>query len=82
MNDENKRFAVYSRKSRFTGKGESIENQIELCRRYINLNYPNASEKNIFIYDGFLGYRRNTSAAAHNDDQIAAASMIAQENIL
>ena len=34
MNDENKRFAVYSRKSRFTGKGESIENQIELCRQY------------------------------------------------
>lgn len=27
--------AVYSRKSKFTGKGESIENQIELCRRYI-----------------------------------------------
>ena len=57
MNNENKRFAVYSRKSRFTGKGESIENQIELCRRYINLNYPNASEKNIFIYEdeGFSG---------------------------
>ena len=57
MNDENKRFAVYSRKSRFTGKGESIENQIERCRRYINLNYPNASEKNIFIYEdeGFSG---------------------------
>ena len=30
----------------------------------------------------FLGYGRNTSAAAHNNDQIAAASMIAQENIL
>ena len=28
-----KRFAIYSRKSKFTGKGESIENQIELCRR-------------------------------------------------
>lgn len=57
MNDENKRFAVYSRKSRFTGKGESIENQIELCRRYINLNYPDVSEKNIFIYEdeGFSG---------------------------
>lgn len=27
--------AIYSRKSKFTGKGESIENQIELCRRYI-----------------------------------------------
>lgn len=26
--------AIYSRKSIFTGKGESIENQIELCREY------------------------------------------------
>lgn len=23
--------AIYSRKSKFTGKGESIENQIQLC---------------------------------------------------
>lgn len=62
MNDENKRFAVYSRKSRFTGKGESIENQIELCRRYIYLNYPNASEKNIFIYEDatvIIGLKQN-----------------------
>ena len=36
---------------------QTLENQIELCRRYINLNYPNASEKNIFIYEdeGFSG---------------------------
>ena len=27
--------AIYSRKSRFTGKGESIGNQVELCRGYI-----------------------------------------------
>lgn len=27
--------AIYSRKSKFTGKGESIENQIELCKRYM-----------------------------------------------
>ena len=26
--------AIYSRKSKYTGKGESIENQIEMCRRY------------------------------------------------
>lgn len=40
--------AIYSRKSRFTGKGESIENQIELCREYINRNYSNT---NILIYE-------------------------------
>ena len=28
------KIAIYSRKSKFTGKGESIENQITLCREY------------------------------------------------
>ncbi len=32
-------FAIYSRKSKFTGKGESIENQIEMCRQYISRNF-------------------------------------------
>ena len=26
--------AIYSRKSKYTGKGESIENQVEMCRTY------------------------------------------------
>ena len=30
---------IYSRKSKFTGKGESIENQIEMCRQYIRVQY-------------------------------------------
>ena len=29
------KIAIYSRKSKFTGKGESIGNQVELCREYI-----------------------------------------------
>ena len=33
------RIAIYSRKSKFTGKGESIGNQIEMCRDYIATNY-------------------------------------------
>jgi hypothetical protein len=32
-----RQYVIYSRKSKFTGKGESIENQIELCRQYIRL---------------------------------------------
>ncbi|MBO5104589.1 MAG: hypothetical protein J6B74_05950, partial [Ruminococcus sp.] len=32
-------FAIYSRKSKFTGKGESIENQIEMCRQHIRIYY-------------------------------------------
>ena len=27
--------AIYARKSKFTGKGESIENQIQKCRKYM-----------------------------------------------
>lgn len=30
-----KKVAIYSRKSKFTGKGDSIENQIEMCKNYI-----------------------------------------------
>lgn len=29
---DQRKIAIYSRKSKFTGKGESIENQVELCR--------------------------------------------------
>ena len=39
-------YVIYSRKSKFTGKGESIENQIELCRQYIASHIsPEAAEK-------------------------------------
>ena len=34
--------AIYSRKSRYTGKGESIGNQIDLCREYIRTHYGDA----------------------------------------
>jgi len=30
-----KQIAVYSRKSKFTGKGESIGNQVDLCKEYV-----------------------------------------------
>lgn len=49
--------AVYSRKSKFTGKGESIENQIELCRQHIRIHFPNTDESNILVYEdeGYSG---------------------------
>ncbi len=31
--------AIYSRKSKLTGRGESIGNQVELCREYIRTHY-------------------------------------------
>ena len=52
-----KQFAIYSRKSKFTGKGESIENQIELCRSYIASCYSTKAAQNALIYEdeGFSG---------------------------
>ena len=37
--DKSKQYVIYSRKSKFTGKGESIGNQIELCRQYIAMHF-------------------------------------------
>lgn len=53
-------YAIYSRKSKFTGKGESIENQIELCKKQL-INKYNIKEENIKIYqdEGFTGYNTN-----------------------
>ncbi|MDO4982984.1 MAG: recombinase family protein [Eubacteriales bacterium] len=53
--------AVYSRKSRFTGKGESIGNQIELCREYIRIHYGEDAVKKIIVYEdeGFSGGNLN-----------------------
>lgn len=51
------RIAIYSRKSKFTGTGESIGNQIELCREYIRLHLPDAADAEILCYEdeGYSG---------------------------
>lgn len=58
---DNRKFAIYSRKSRFTGKGESIENQVELCRSYIMLHDPETKPEDIIIFEdeGFSGGNTN-----------------------
>ena len=35
MRRNEEQIAIYSRKSKFTGKGESIGNQVELCKEYV-----------------------------------------------
>lgn len=49
--------AIYSRKSKFTGKGESIENQIELCRQYIATHNGEEAAATATVYEdeGFSG---------------------------
>lgn len=51
------KIAIYSRKSKFTGKGDSVENQIQLCREYILHYIENGNSAKIFIYEdeGFSG---------------------------
>ena len=55
--DKPKQYVIYSRKSKFTGKGESIENQIELCRQYISMHFGEEAAENVLVYEdeGFSG---------------------------
>ncbi len=45
------RVFIYSRKSVCTGKGESIENQIEMCRQYIFAKVPGADDTSVTVYE-------------------------------
>ena len=45
------RFFIYSRKSIYTGKGESIENQIEMCKQYIHSKFSDVSDADITVYE-------------------------------
>lgn len=51
--------AIYSRKSKYTGKGESIGNQIEMCKEYINRNFEGDHEITIYEDEGFTGANTN-----------------------
>lgn len=50
------RIAIYSRKSKFTGKGDSIGNQIEMCKNYIsNLAIEDEIDISVFEDEGYSG---------------------------
>ena len=57
MKDAQRKIAIYSRKSKYTGKGESVGNQIELCRSYVHLHVGEQEAKNAVIFEdeGFSG---------------------------
>ena len=59
--DKSKEFAIYSRKSKFTGKGESIGNQVELCREHIHARYGDSAAENAAVFEdeGFSGGNLN-----------------------
>ena len=49
--------AIYSRKSRWSARGESVENQVRMCMEYISANIPGGAEAKILVYEdeGFSG---------------------------
>ena len=49
------KIAIYSRKSKFTGKGESTQNQVELCKEYANKHFDNIEEFIVYEDEGFSG---------------------------
>ena len=56
--EDKRKYLIYSRKSKFTGKGESVENQIEICKKYIrDLFEADVKEEDIIIKqdEGFSG---------------------------
>ncbi len=60
-NMQKKKTAIYSRKSKFTGKGESIANQIDLCKAYIKNKNNNICDDDILIFEdeGYSGKNTN-----------------------
>lgn len=54
------KIAIYSRKSKFTGKGDSIENQVQMCKDYAIANIKNKKlEFDIYEDEGFTGENLN-----------------------
>lgn len=53
--------AIYSRKSKFTGKGESIENQVQMCKDYLLSQNRNDETYEFWVYEdeGFSGGNTN-----------------------
>ena len=52
---------IYSRKSKWTGRGESVENQIAMCRDYIQYNIEGANQAEITVFEdeGYSGKNTN-----------------------
>ena len=61
MKKNDDRIAIYSRKSKFTEKGESIGNQVELCKDYIRTHDGDQAAESSIIYEdeGFSGGNLN-----------------------
>ena len=75
------KIAIYSRKSKFAVKGDSIGNQIELINEYIDTNYPSQKydvERIVYEDEGFSGgnLRRPQFQKFLNDERQSPYNMI------
>lgn len=53
---EKVKIAIYSRKSKYSDKGDSVGNQVEIAMKYITQHYPSSEydvESIIYEDDGF-----------------------------
>ena len=64
MKELNRWHIIYSRKSKYTGKGESVENQVDLCKQKLLAKYPDLKEEDIKVFtdEGFTGANTNRPA--------------------
>lgn len=55
------KFAIYARQSKFKGTGESINNQITMCKNFIYLKFPDINESDFIIFqdENFSGKDTN-----------------------
>ena len=51
MPKEGSTIAIYSRKSKVTGKGESIANQVELCRDYLRTHFGEERAEHAIVFE-------------------------------
>ena len=50
-----KKIAIYTRKSKYSDKSESIDSQIEYCKKAAVMRYPDIDEFVVFVDEGFSG---------------------------
>ena len=72
--------AVYSRKSKFTGKGESVQNQEELTKQMQYYKAGESVEITIMVNSANGYQQKNVTVTLSSYDQINAASKAAQES--
>ncbi len=49
------KIAIYTRKSKYSDKSESIESQIEYCKNAARTHYPGVDEFKVYVDEGFSG---------------------------